>query len=840
MGDIETPDDAPLTLKAPRKLELMKSVGSGQVRQSFSRGRTKPVAVEVMKRRTIARGAATAAPARAKTAPPEPTPAPQAAPPAPDPAPADQETIDRPRVVLKALTENEKMARARALDDARSRDEDVRRRVAEQARRQREEEARLAKEREEADQRKELEEARKREEEAARKKAEETAARKLTDPASEERREPPRHGRRELPRRPVVPRRTPGGARRSARKITLTQALNEDERVRSLASVRRQRERERRLAQGTAPKKVIRDVVIPETISVQEFANRMAERAVDVVSALMRMGEMTGIDAIIDADTAEVAAAEFGHRVRRVSDADVEIGLGSDEDPPETLLPRSPVVTVMGHVDHGKTSLLDALRQTDVVSGEAGGITQHIGAYQVELASGKRITFIDTPGHEAFTAMRARGATVTDLVVLVVAADDGVMPQTIEAIRHAREAGVPMIVAVNKIDVPGADPRKVREALLQHEVVVEEMGGDVLTVDVSAKEKIGLDKLEDMILLQAELLELKSNPDRPAQGVVIEARIDTGRGPMATLLVARGTLRRGEVFVAGGEFGRVRVLMNDRGQKLDAAGPAVPVEILGLNGAPKAGDQFQVVESEARAREIIAYRRRGDRPAASEEPEESTMEAIFAGIKGGRVGEFPVVVKADVQGSVEAVAGAAKKLSNDEVQVRIVHSAAGGINESDVSLAKTAGAVIVAFNVRANTQVRQLAQRDKVDIRYYSVIYDVIEEFKGVLTGMLAPTVKERTVGAAEILEVFNVSKVGKIAGCRVLDGTMRRGARVRLLRDSAVIHEGALGNLKRFKDDVGEVKAGMECGMSLEKYQDVQVGDQIEAYEVEEIARSL
>ena len=469
-----------------------------------------------------------------------------------------------------------------------------------------------------------------------------------------------------------------------------------------------------------------------------------------------------------------------------------------------------------------------------------GGITQHIGAYQVTLPSGRRITFLDTPGHEAFTAMRARGATATDLVVLVVAADDGVMPQTVEAIHHAQEAGVPIVVAVNKIDVPAADPRNVREALLQHELVVEEMGGDVLAADVSAKVKTGLDKLEEMILLQAELLELKSNPDRPAEGVVVEARIDVGRGPVATMLVGRGTLRRGDVFVAGGESGRVRVLLNDRGKRVEEAGPAMPVEILGLSGAPEAGDRFLVVENETRAREIIAYRRRRMRPV--EFPEETPIEAIIARIGDGKAGQptFPLVIKGDVQGSVEAVVGAAKKLSNDEVKLRIVHSAAGGVNESDVSLANTAGAVIVAFNVRANAQARQLAQREGVDIRYYSVIYDVIEEFRGWLTGMLTPTVKERAVGTAEILETFSVSKVGRIAGCRVTDGIMRRGARVRLLRDNVVIYEGALGNLRRFKDDVDEVKAGIECGMSLEKYQDVQVRDQIEAYEVEEIARTL
>ena len=847
MTETRDSDEAPLKLKTSRKLELKRTVGSGQVRQSFSRGRTKPVTVEVKKRRTISRGGADdalAAAVRAERAASAPPPLPAAAEPAAPPpeTPAEDETRPaRARVVLKTLTDDEKKARARALDGARQHDEDVRRRAAEENEKWREEESRLAREREQADKRKEEEEARKREEETVRKKAEETAARKLVETEPEGEREEVRRGPR-TPRRAPTGRRLPSDRRRSSGKLTLTQALNQEERVRSLASVRRARERERRAMAGDdgAPKKVIRDVVIPETISVQELANRMAERSVDAVKVLMRMGVMATPGAEIDADTAELVVGEFGHRFRRVSEADVEIGLGTEQDSPEDLQHRAPVVTVMGHVDHGKTSLLDALRETDVAGGEAGGITQHIGAYQVVMKSGSRITFLDTPGHEAFTAMRARGANVTDIVVLVVAADDGIMPQTVEAIRHAKAAGVPIIVAINKMDLPDANPGKVREALLQHELVVEELGGDTLAIEVSAKSKANLDVLEDTIVLQSELLELKENPDRDAEGVVIEAKIDTGRGAVATVLVQRGTLHVGEVFVAGGEWGRVRALVGDHGAKVDEAGPSIPVEVLGLTGVPEAGDTFLVVDSEARAREIAAYRKRRGQALRVEGSEKTTMEEMFARIQEGTAGEFPVLIKADVHGSLEAIIGAANKLSTDEVKVRVIHGAVGGINESDVGLASASGAVIIGFNVRANTQAREQSRRDKVDIRYYSVIYDIIDEFRGVLTGMLAPTIKEHAIGTSEVLEVFNVTKVGKIAGCRVEEGTMRRGANVRLLRDDVVIHEGKLSNLKRFKDDVDEVKPGMECGMSLEKYQDIQVGDRIETYEIEKIARTL
>jgi translation initiation factor IF-2 len=612
--------------------------------------------------------------------------------------------------------------------------------------------------------------------------------------------------------------------------------------MRSLASVRRAREREKQRAQQmrNEGQKVIRDVVIPETITVQELSNRMAERGADVIKALMKMGIMATINQSLDADTAELVATEFGHRVKRVSSADVEIGLMGEEDKEELLRPRPPVVTVMGHVDHGKTSLLDALRQTDVAAREAGGITQHIGAYQVTRPSGQKITFIDTPGHAAFTEMRARGANVTDIVVLVVAADDGIMQQTVEAITHARAANVPIIVAINKIDKPTANPDRVRQELLQHGVVVEQLGGDVLSVEVSAKERINLDKLEEAILLQAEILELKANPDRSASGAVIEARLERGRGAVATLLVQRGTIHVGEIFVAGTEWGRVRALINDRGENMVAAGPATPVEVLGLQGTPMAGDTFVVVENEARAREITEFRRRRQREAQAATTGRGTLEQMFSKIAAGETKELPVVVKADVQGSLEAITASLSKLGTDEVSVRILHAAVGGINESDVTLARASQAMIIGFNVRANPQAREMARRDNVDIRYYSIIYNVVDDIKAALSGLLAPAVREKFLGYAEIRQVFSISKVGKIAGCMVTEGIVKRGAKVRLLRDNVVIHEGALKTLKRFKDEVREVREGYECGMAFESYQDIQEGDVIECYEMEEVARDL
>ena len=627
--------------------------------------------------------------------------------------------------------------------------------------------------------------------------------------------------------------------------MTVSQALSDDDgqRGRSLASVRRARERERlRLMSRQETQKVTRDVILPEVITVQELANRMAERGADVIKALMRMGVMATINQTIDADTAELVVAEFGHRARRVSEADVEIGLRGGDDVAENTLPRPPVVTIMGHVDHGKTSLLDALRQTDVVSGEAGGITQHIGAYQVTLASGAKITFIDTPGHAAFTEMRARGANVTDVVVLVVAANDGVMPQTVEAIRHAKAAKVPIIVAINKIDLPDAKPDRVRQELLQHELVVEDMGGDVLDVPVSAKTKLNLDKLEEAILLQAEILELRANPKRAAEGVVIEAKLERGRGSVATVLVQRGTLKVGDVFVTGAEWGRVRALIDDRGRSITEAGPAFPVEVLGLNGTPMAGDDFSVVDTEARAREIAEFRQRKKREVANAATARGSLQDMFNRIQAGEAKELPVVIKGDVQGSIEAISGALEKLTeeNTEVKVRVLHASVGAINESDVTLANASNAMIIGFNVRANPQARDLAKRDGVEIRYYSIIYNVIDDVRQALTGMLAPTMRERFIGYAEIREVFNITRVGKVAGCMVTQGQVKRGAGVRLLRDNVVIHEGTLKTLKRFKDEVREVREGYECGMAFENYDNILAGDVIEAFEMEEVARAL
>ncbi|MDE0384821.1 MAG: translation initiation factor IF-2, partial [Defluviicoccus sp.] len=634
-----------------------------------------------------------------------------------------------------------------------------------------------------------------------------------------------------------------GEPRRRAGRLTIAQALDDEERQRSLASLRRLREREKRAQRRSDEPiaKVVRDVVVPETITVQELASRMAQRAPDVIKTLMGMGIMATINQSLDADTAELVVGEYGHKVKRVSDADVEIGIRGEDDTDTELVPRPPVVTVMGHVDHGKTSLLDALRKSDVAAGEAGGITQHIGAYQATLAAGdQRITFIDTPGHAAFTAMRARGANVTDIVILVVAADDGVMPQTVEAIDHARAAEVPIIVAVNKIDRPDADPTRVRNELLQHELVVEEFGGDVLSVDVSAVEGTNLDKLLETVVLQAEVLELRANPERSADGVVIESKLERGRGSVATLLIQRGTLRTGDIVVAGSEWGRVRAIFDDGGEQATSAGPSVPVEILGLNGTPAAGDEFSVVENEMRAREITEFRVRRERDARAAMAARGSVEQMFSNIGREQKKEFALVIKADVQGSVEAIQANAESFSTDEVGVRVLHAGVGGINESDVTLASASDAVIIGFNVRAGPQARQLATQDSVEIRYYSVIYDVLDDIKAVLTGMLAPIAREHFLGNAEILQVFNISKLGRVAGCRVSEGLVRRGSRVRLLRDNVVVHEGTLSSLRRFKDEVREVRDGFECGMAFENYQDLKERDVIECFDVEEVARTL
>ncbi len=587
--------------------------------------------------------------------------------------------------------------------------------------------------------------------------------------------------------------------------------------------------------------KIVKEVTIPEIITVQELANRMAEKSADVIKKLMSLGVMATINQAIDADTAQIIVEEMGHKWKRVADSDVEDVLKNAEDSlPEKQLPRAPVVTVMGHVDHGKTSLLDALRETNVVAKEAGGITQHIGAYQIEVESGNKITFIDTPGHEAFSEMRARGAKVTDIVVLVVAANDGIMPQTVEAIRHAQAAEVPIVVAINKIDLPGADPMKVKTALLQHGIAIEELGGECLCAEVSAKKRININKLVEAILLQAEILDLKANPNCKASGTVVEAKMEKGRGSVATVLVQQGTLNIGDIIIAGKEWGHVRAMFNEHGQKLQSAGPATPVEILGLQGTPAAGDNFNVVESESQAKEIVNYRIQKERDAKLVKSAKSAMEQMLDKIKSGEVKHLPIVIKADVQGSIEAIEGTLNKLSNNEVSVQILHSAVGPISESDVTLAKASHAFIIGFNVRAIPQARDMARRDGIDIRYYSIIYDVADDVKKGLEGMLSPELKEKILGYAEIRNVFNITGVGRVAGCMITEGMVKRGAKVRLLRDNVVIHDGSLGQLKRYKDDVKEVKEGYECGMSFENYNDIQVGDFIECYEIEAIAAKL
>ncbi|WP_374654421.1 translation initiation factor IF-2 [Dongia sp.] len=861
-SDTDTPTRKPLKLSSPGKLELKKTVDGGQVRQSFPHGRSKTVAVEVKKKRTYTAGAGGKL---AEVAPEVEVKAHVPAPVAPVP-----EVDERHHT----LTDQERQNRLKVLEQAKK-DEDVRKLTeAEEARRAAE---RQERERAELERRRREEEERKAAEEAARKAREVPEAPKTAKPAAaseaeaetgtgavphvgrmhlaktvakqaeEENEEATRRrttGHRAPAPKPAAGRGRGDDQRRRSGKLSVTQALDADggERQRSLAAFRRRTEKERRAMMGSAQSqaKVLREVVLPEAITVQELASRMAERGADVIKALMKMGVMATINQTIDADTAELIIGEFGHTVRRVSAADVEVGLEGDTDASEALVSRPPVVTIMGHVDHGKTSLLDALRQTDVAAHEAGGITQHIGAYQVTLPTGKKITFIDTPGHAAFTEMRARGANVTDIVVLVVAADDGIMPQTVEAIHHAKAAKVPIIVAINKMDKPGADATRVRRELLNHELVTEDMGGDVLSVEVSAKAKTNLDKLEETLLLQAEILDLKANPERQALGAVVEAKVERGRGTVATLLVQKGTLKVGDIFVAGAEWGRVRALLDDRGRNIDSAGPATPVEVLGLQGTPLAGDVFVVVDSEARAREITEFRLNRQREQIALSAGRSTLEQMFSRIQAGEAKEVPVVIKADVQGSVEAISGSLKQLGTEEVKVRILHAAVGGVNESDVTLARASGGMIIGFNVRANPQAREMARRDHVDIRYYSIIYNVVDDIKAAMSGMLAPTLREKFLGNAEIREVFSITKTGKVAGCMVTEGLVKRGGKVRLLRDNVVIHEGTLKTLRRFKDEVREVKEGFECGMAFENYDNIEKGDIIECFEMEEVAREL
>ncbi len=847
MSETKDTDENKSAGSGGKTLSLRRTVESGHVRQNFSHGRSKSVLVEKKRKRTVTGPGQTAdAPAvevkttRKKVEKPAPKPV------ANKPQP---QSDNRPGVVLRTLTEEEKDARARAVELARGREAEERKQAEEErARRASEEDSvRIAREAAEA---KQAEEERVRaEEEAARIKAEEEAARQL------EIDEKPKSDIKPAPTKPIetarprkgkddakpAPSRKADQPRRVGR-LTIAKALDDAPRQRSLASIRRRRERERQAATGNnePAQKISRDVVIPEVITIQELANRMAERSVDVIKLLMKQGQMFKINDIIDTDTAQLVVEEMGHTARRVSESDVEEGIMGEEDVDDDLQPRAPVVTVMGHVDHGKTSLLDAMRDANVVSGEAGGITQHIGAYQVRLEDGNLITFLDTPGHEAFTAMRARGAKATDIVVLVVAGDDGVMPQTIEAIKHAKAAEVPMIIAINKMDKPDVDASRVRNELLQHEVFPESLGGDVLEVEVSALKKTNLDKLRELIVLQSELLELKANPNRSADGIVIEAKLDRGRGPVATVLIQRGTLRVGDVFVAGAESGRVRALINDKGENIEEAGPSVPVEVLGLNGAPEAGDQFAVVDSEGRAREITDYRQRKRRDMRGAPVARSSLEQMMSQLQDSGRKESPILVKADVQGSAEAIVGAVEKLNTDEVACRVIHSGVGGITESDVALASATKAPIIGFNVRANQQARQAAEQEGIEIRYYNVIYNLVDDIKAAMSGLLDPTLREDFLGNAEILEVFNVSKVGKVAGCRVTEGNVKRGAQVRLIRDNVVIHEGKLSTLKRFKDEVKEVASGQECGMAFENYQDLKAGDVIECFDVEEVARTL
>ena len=892
-----------LSLRPGGRMELGKTEAAGTVRQSFSHGRGKTVQVEVVKKRAAGpqTGGGGRAAGGSQASGPRPAGGPQRTASGPAQRGGSGSSTGRPLNQAEQATRLRVLEEHRRAEAQRQRDERERqalqlRSAAEEAARRAEEERREA---EEAAQRA-VEEARLKAEEDVRRKAEEEARKHAPQPAAAPQR-PAAAGPRPMGARPaggpggVAPRRpagpgaaapgaaaprltlrgreeeeerpsparrpglppaakkptapppkksTLGGERRREGKIDVAAAIEgEDERSRSMASVRRARERERRQQElqrlRSEGVKVVREVVVPEAITVQELANRMAARGGEVVKALFRMGVMATLTQTIDADTAELVVNEFGHRVKRVSESDVELGLEGAVDAEADLMPRPPVVTIMGHVDHGKTSLLDALRKTDVAAREAGGITQHIGAYQVTVESGQKITFIDTPGHEAFTAMRARGASVTDMVVLVVAADDGVMPQTIEAIHHAKAAGVPLIVAVNKIDKQGVNLDRVRNELLQHEVVVESLGGDTQEIQVSATKGINLDKLLEAIVLQAEVLDLRANPERGAEGTVIESKLDKGRGAVATVLVQKGTLHQGDMVVVGAEWGRVRAMLDDKGRQLKEAGPSLPVEILGLSGVPAAGEPLTAVEDEGRAREISEFRQRKlrDKQAAAAGAARGTLADMMARIQAGEQKEVAVVVKADVQGSAEALGVTLAKLSRDEVKVRVLHSAVGQITESDIQLAKASNAIVVAFNVRATGQAREMAQRDGVDIRYYSIIYEVADDVEKLVRGKLAPIQREKFLGYAQILEVFEVKRLGNIAGCRVTEGVVRRGCGVRLLRDGVVIHQGELATLRRFKDDVKEVTNGYECGMSFANYDAIKVGDQIECYETETVA---
>jgi translation initiation factor IF-2 len=898
MVDTKTPGDKKLSVPS-KTLSLKPRVETGTVRQSFSHGRSKQVVVEKRGKRRVDGTPEPQVAEVAKPAPAAPAPAPaRPAPPRNTGSGVVLRTLteDERSARASALAD----AKVREVEERRSAEEEAQRRAVRETAERADREAAEARRKAEDERHRHEEEAKRKAETEAKKRFGEgeqpqsaarpaTATSAATAPRSGAPTARPgtsttarpgtttaRPGTTTRPggpvgRAPAVAagpdedegprqiRRGPGGAARPVvapkptqkpgpqkerGRLTVVTAFNADDvRERSIASFRRRTQRLKGHAANEPKEKLIREVIIPEAITIQELANRMAERAVDVIRMLMKQGAMHKITDVIDADTAQLIAEELGHTVKRVAASDVEEGLFDAIDDPTDTEPRSPVVTVMGHVDHGKTSLLDALRHANVVSGEAGGITQHIGAYQVvSPESGKKITFIDTPGHAAFTAMRARGAKVTDIVVLVVAADDGVMPQTIEAINHAKAARVPIIVAINKIDKPDAKPERVRTELLQHEVQVESFGGEVVDVEVSAKNKTNLDKLLEMIALQADILDLKTNPERPAEGTVIEAKLDRGRGPVATVLVQRGTLRVGDIIVAGAEMGRVRALISDQGETVQEAGPSVPVEVLGFNGPPEAGDRLAVVENEARARQVTSYRahQKRENAAASISGMRGSLEQMMSQLKTAGRKEFPLIIKADVQGSLEAILGSLEKLGTDEVAARILHAGVGGISESDVTLAEGFNAAIIGFSVRANKEAAAAAKRNGIEIRYYNIIYDLVDDVKKAMSGLLAPTLRETMLGNAAILEIFNISKIGKVAGCRVTDGTVERGANVRLIRDNVVVHEGKLSTLKRFKDEVKEVQSGQECGMAFENYHDMRAGDVIECYRVETIQRSL
>jgi len=867
MSDSEKPK---LGMRAP--LGLKRTVETGKVKQSFSHGRSNTVIVETKRSRVLRRPgdpepqstpAPVAAPApepEVQKAAPAPTPAP-----APAPAPRPQQAApQRPMTPLERREQLERFqreaeeARMAALEETRRREERLRAEASEEEKRRAEENKRAEEERAKQAE----EDAKRAAEEAAKAPEQPVAAVAAEAPAAEEPKPaearpatttssttpPPRRftpvARPEPPARPVrtAPGRPGSDDRRQSGKLTVTRALDDEggARARSLAALKRAREKDKRHhQQGGQQAKQVREVVVPEGITVAELANRMAERGADLVKALFKMGMMVTVNQTIDQDTAELLVTEFGHTIKRVSDSDIDIVASTEEDADDTLLPRAPVVTIMGHVDHGKTSLLDALRGTDVAAGEAGGITQHIGAYQVQVKTGDRITFLDTPGHEAFSDMRARGANVTDIVVIVVAADDGIRPQTIEAINHTKAAGVPMIVAINKVDKPGGNPQKVREALLQYDVQVEEMGGEVQDVEVSALKKTGLDELIEKILLQAELLELKANPDREAEGTVVEAQLDKGRGPVATILVRKGTLKVGDIFVVGAESGKVRALIDDKGKQVKEAGPSVPVEVLGLSGVPGAGDTLTVVENEARAREVAEYRA-GVIQTKRTTQAPASLESMFSQLREKQAQQYPVVVKADTQGSVEAIVGSLNKISTDLIQVRILHSGVGGITESDVTLAAASRAPIIGFNVRANAKAREIATRDQVALKYYDVIYDLLDEIRAAMAGQLGPEAIEHVVGRAEVREVFSAGKHGKAAGLLVVEGYIRKALRARITREDVIIYNGSIASLRRFKDDVPEVRAGLECGVTFESHTDIKAGDFLETFEVEMRERTL